>query len=52
MRSYYRLLAEGRPNVEAIAQVKREFLARGTPWNEPWIWAAFVGYGFPGALGK
>jgi CHAT domain-containing protein len=52
MRRYYTLLAAGRPNVEALAQVKRAFIQKGPLWSEPWVWAVFVGYGYPGALGQ
>ncbi len=52
MRRYYQLLAEGRRNVDALAQVKREFLAAGPLFAEIWTWAAFVTYGYPGALDK
>jgi CHAT domain-containing protein len=52
MGRYYSLLAEGMPNAEALAQVKRRALDEGGLLAEPWAWAAFVAYGYPGALSK
>ncbi len=48
MEMYYALLASGLDNNLALAGVKLKFMAEGA---DPGIWAAFVGYGYPGALG-
>jgi CHAT domain-containing protein len=52
MARYYALLAQGKGNAEVLALVKREFMAAGDPKNDPFTWAVFAAYGYPGALGK